>query len=127
LGEIRLAVLRISPPDWAEHADPFEAPPRELSLNFPGVRVLDENSCSACQSTLLMFLKRYGENIFDYFGEQRPVEIAIGKGHQSVPKGTLCLGNCTIQHRSAGPFVPGCPPVVSTIHNVLTGAKTKDD
>lgn len=127
LGEIRLAMLRISPPDWAAHADPFEAPPRELSLNFPGVRVLDENSCSACQSTLLMFLKRYGENIFDYFGEQRPVEIAIGKGHQSVPKGTLCLGNCTIQHRSAGPFVPGCPPVVSTIHNVLTGAKTKDD
>ncbi len=127
LGEIRLESLHISPMDWACHAEAFEEPPRELSLNFPGVRVLDENSCSACQSTLLMFLKRYGENIFDYFGERRPVEIAIGKGHETLPTGTLCLGNCTIQHRKTGPFVPGCPPVVSTIHNVLTGAKTKDD
>ena len=127
LGEIRLECMRVTPVDWARHVDRFEEPPRELSLNFPGVRVLDENSCSACQSTLLMFLKRYGDNLFDYFGEQRPVEIAIGKGHQTLQAGTLCLGNCTIQHRTVGPFVPGCPPVVSTIHNVLTGAKTKDD
>jgi uncharacterized protein (DUF362 family) len=127
LGEIRLDRLRVSPPGWERHARAFEEPPRELSLNFPGVRVLDENSCSACQSTLLMFLKRYGDAVFDYFGQRRPVDIAIGKGHASVPPGTLCLGNCTLAHRQAGPFVPGCPPVVSTIHNVLTGKSTKDD
>ncbi len=127
LGVIGLEQMRITPDDWASHAEPFEEPPRELSLNFPGVRVLDQNSCSACQSTLLMFLKRYGENLFEYFGERRPVEIAIGKGHDTLPAGTLCLGNCTIKHRITGPFVPGCPPVASTIHNVLTGTKTKDD
>ncbi len=127
LGEIKLEAIRISPSDWGLHVDPFAEPPRELSLDFPGVRVLDENSCSACQSTLLMFLKRYGENIFDYFGEQRPVAIAIGKGHVRLEPGTLCLGNCTIEHRKLGPFVPGCPPVVSTIHHVLTrgGAKSE--
>jgi uncharacterized protein (DUF362 family) len=127
LGVIRLTQMRIAPDDWASHAEPFEEPPRELSLNFPGVRVLDQNSCSACQSTLLMFLKRYGENLFEYFGDRRPVEIAIGKGHDTLPAGTLCLGNCTIKLRKTGPFVPGCPPVASTIHNVLTGTKTKDD
>jgi uncharacterized protein (DUF362 family) len=125
LGEIRLEALQITPGDWALHASPFTEPPQELSLDFPGVQVLDENSCSACQSTLLLFLKRYGENIFDYFGEQRPVKIAIGKGHETIEPGTLCLGNCTIEHRKVGPFVPGCPPVVSTIHNVLTRGSTK--
>jgi hypothetical protein len=74
-----------------------------------------------------MFLKRYGENIFDYFGEQRPVNIAIGKGHETLDQGTLCLGNCTIEHRKLGPFVPGCPPIVSSIHNVLTRGSAKGD
>ena len=127
LGEIRLEALQVSPSDWASHVDPFAEPPRELSLDFPGVRVLDENSCSACQSTLLMFLKRYGESIFDYFDGRRPVEIAIGKGHQSLETGTLCLGNCTVEHRRTGPFVPGCPPISSTIHDVLTRSKAKDE
>ncbi len=66
-----------------------------------------------------MFLKRYGANLFDYFGSERPVHVAIGKGHQAVQLGTLCLGNCMIEHRQSGPFVPGCPPVASSIHNVL--------
>ena len=123
LGEIRLEKIRVTPEDWELLTQPFEEPPRELSLDFPGVRILDENSCSACQSTLLMFLKRYGDNLFDYFGDANPVEIAIGKGHESLKSGTLCLGSCTIQHRNVGPFVPGCPPVASTIHHVLTRGK----
>jgi len=117
--------IPVSPEDWRSHASPFAPPPRELSLSFPGVRVLDSNSCSACQSTLLMFLKRYGARIFDYFGDQRPVCVAIGKGHETVAPGTLCLGNCTIAHREAGPFVPGCPPVASVIQNVLDRTREK--
>ena len=127
LGVIDLGQIRVSPDDWAQHADSFAEPPRELSLDFPGVRVLDEQSCSACQSTLLMFLKRYGDNIFDYFGPQRPVNIAIGKGHETLEPGTLCLGNCTLAHRKVGPFVPGCPPVPSAVHSVLTRGNAKDD
>jgi uncharacterized protein (DUF362 family) len=125
LGVIDIDQLQISPSDWSKYATVFEEPPRELSLNFPGVRVLDENSCSACQSTLLMFLKRYGENIFEYFGGQRPVTVAIGKGHETLEAGTLCLGNCTIAYRDVGPFVPGCPPIASAIQNVLTLRRAK--
>lgn len=118
---------RITPTDWLSYASTFAPPPQELSLSFPGVQVLDRNSCSACQSTLLMFLKRYGEEIFDYFGEARPVYVAIGKGHEVVAPGTLCLGNCTIAHRQAGPFVPGCPPVASSIQNVLAKNSAKNE
>jgi hypothetical protein len=66
-----------------------------------------------------MYLKRYGDSLFDYFGKERPVYVAIGKGHEVVKPGTLCLGNCTLEHRKVGQFVPGCPPVASEIQNAL--------
>jgi uncharacterized protein (DUF362 family) len=119
--------IRVTPENWASYASKFAPPPAELSISFPGVQVLDRNSCSACQSTLLMFLTRYGDNLFDYFGPERPVHIAIGKGHETVQPGTLCLGNCTISHRKTGPFVPGCPPVASEIHNVLAQRGNDED
>jgi uncharacterized protein (DUF362 family) len=127
LGIIDLNRIAVSPADWAAHADAFEPPPSDVAIDFPNVKVLDENSCSACQSTLMMFLKRYGPTLFDYFPENHPVRIAIGKGHRSVEPETLCLGNCTAPHRNVGVFVPGCPPVVSTIKTVLTRGSIKDD
>lgn len=126
-GIIDLARIDVFPQDWAAHADPFEEPPRDVAIGFPNVRVLDQNSCSACQSTLMMFLKRYGPSLFEYFPAGHPVAIAIGKGHPSVDPGTLCLGNCTAPHKQVGVFVPGCPPVVSTIQTVLTRGPLKDD
>lgn len=119
--------LSVEPAQWLSLAQPFKLPPRELSIDFPGVQVLDRNSCSACQSTLLMFLKRYGDCLFDYFGAEQPVRVAIGKGHDSVPAPTLCLGNCMMAHKGVGPFVPGCPPVASSIKHVLTHDPKKGD
>lgn len=127
LGVIDEAQIDVSPLDFASHAQVFESVPTDISLSFPNVRVVDENSCSACQSTLLMFLKRHGPLLLDYFPSERPVTIAIGKGHLAVDPGTLCLGNCTAAHRATATFVPGCPPVVSTIHAVITRGTTKDD
>lgn len=126
-GIIDLGRIDVSPKDWAAFADPFDEPPRDVAIDFPNVRVLDENSCSACQSTLMMFLKRHGPTLFDYFPDDHPVTVAIGKGHHAVDPGTLCLGNCTAAHRQNGIFVPGCPPVVSTIQTVLTRGPMKDD
>jgi hypothetical protein len=126
-GCIDLAQLNVVPADYAAHAQPFEDVPKDISIDYPNVKVLDQNSCSACQSTLLMYLKRYGSELHDYFPASGPVTIAIGKGHLTVEPGTLCLGNCTAPHRHSGVFVPGCPPVVSTIHNVLTRGTAKDD
>ncbi|UCG58693.1 MAG: hypothetical protein JSU70_04100, partial [Phycisphaerales bacterium] len=94
---------------------PFAPPPDELSIEFAGFTILDQQSCSACQSTLLMFLKKYGKRLRDSTPDDKSITIAIGKGHEEVPGGTLCVGNCTAKHKDCGVFLSGCPPVASEI------------
>ena len=115
LGVIDLESIRVTPRDWEALTDPFQPAPSNLSIEFPGVRVLDEASCSACQSTLLLFLNRFGNELAEYFPDAPPIYTAIGKGHERVPPGTLCVGNCTRRHRAKGIYVAGCPPVGSAI------------
>jgi prephenate dehydratase len=114
-GVIDIDKIRIEPGNWEQWRKPFVTPPQNLSISFPDVTVLDKNSCSACQSTVLLFLKRYRKELFDYFPEKSPVRIAIGKGHDELPEGTLCVGNCVLAHKERGTFVAGCPPVASAI------------
>ena len=114
-GKIDLEQIDVSPDGWQKWSRPFAAPPENLTIEFPNVTVLDNNSCSACQSTLLLFLRKHREHLFDYLPKDKPLHIAIGKGHTELPEGTLCLGNCTINQRGQGIFVPGCPPVGSQI------------
>ncbi len=113
-GKIDFNSIQVTPGDWQDYAKVFEKSPDNLSIEFPNVTIHDKNSCSACQSTLLLFLKRYGDRIFEYFKET-PINIAIGKGHDILPENTLCIGNCTFKHKGIGIYVPGCPPVGSVI------------
>ncbi len=127
-GVIDLAQITVTPENWRNWCSPFARPPQNLTIEFPNVTVLDNNSCSACQSTLLLFLKEFGDRIFDYLPDKH-LNIAIGKGHTELPEKTLCVGNCTARFKS-GPdtsgFVPGCPPVASEILKKLTGKTTLD-
>ncbi len=123
-GEIQLDRIQVAPESWRQWAQPFAPPPENLTLAFPDVTVLDNNSCSACQSTLMLFLKQHRQQLFDYFPKEIPVRVAIGKGHTDLPEKTLCLGNCTARQKHRGVFVPGCPPVASEILNALTGQPT---
>ena len=117
-GIIDLENIKVSPQDWKEAGTPFELPPENLSIEFSGVTILDEQSCSACQSTLLLFLKRYGEELYGNRPDNKDAHIAIGKGHEDLPPDTLCIGNCTAKHKNGRPFIAGCPPVASEILNV---------
>jgi len=117
-GTIEIDRIDVDPEDWKTFGKPFDLPPENLSIEFPGVTVLDDQSCSACQSTLLLFLKRFGEELFRPGTET--INIAIGKGHKSVPPDTLCIGNCTAKLKKGKPFVSGCPPVASEILDVYT-------
>jgi uncharacterized protein (DUF362 family)/Ni,Fe-hydrogenase III small subunit len=119
-GVIDLDRLCVTADNWRDFASPFDPPPEKLTIEFPNVSILDENSCSACQSTVLMFLQRNRERIFDYFPDASKINIAIGKGHCDLPAGTLCIGNCTISQRGKGVFVPGCPPVASQILRAIS-------
>ena len=116
-GVIDLDRISVSPPNFKDVRDPFALSPKALSLEFPGFTILDKQSCSACQSTLLMFLKQHGQQLLDERKDDKDIIIAIGKGHADLPAGTLCVGNCTAKHRKNRPFVPGCPPVSSEILN----------
>ncbi|VGO16484.1 hypothetical protein PDESU_05075 [Pontiella desulfatans] len=118
-GIIDLDRIRVSPDSWQDYASEFKAAPKNLSFEFPNIEVLDKNSCSACQSTLLLFLQRFGESLADYIPEDEPLRVAIGKGHDELPDGTLCIGQCTIRQKEGGIFVPGCPPVGSQIFKTL--------
>ncbi len=116
-GVIDLDKINVSPPNWKDVRDPFALSPAGLSLEFPGFTILDKQSCSACQSTLLLFLKQHGEQLLSDRKDDKNIVIAIGKGHADLPEDTLCVGNCTAKHRKNRPFVPGCPPVSSEILN----------
>jgi len=119
-GVIDLERIVATPDNWRDFVRPFDRPPETLTIQFPNVTVLDQSSCSACQSTLLLFLTRHRQRILEYFSSPNPIHIAIGKGHADVPDQTLLLGNCTAQHRGKGVFVPGCPPVGSQILATIT-------
>lgn len=114
-GVIDLDSIDVSGKNWRDVQNTFALPPDQLSIEFSGFTILDEQSCSACQSTLLMFLRRYGKQLRDQVPDEKDIVVAIGKGHKDLPIGTLCVGNCTAKHRNCGVFVSGCPPVASEI------------
>ena len=119
-GLIDIEKIKIHPETWMNLVSPFSPPPDNLSIEFPEFNILDKNSCSACQSTLILFLKKYGKVIPDYFPENTDINIAIGKGHDKVPKNTICIGNCMAKFKQKK-FVKGCPPVGSEILKTITG------
>lgn len=125
-GVISMDAITVLPDEWRKWISPFAPPPENLAIAFPDINILDKNSCSACQSTLMLFLKRYGNRIFDYFPKGTKINIAIGKGHKVIPDGTICIGNCTALHRSKGIFIPGCPPVGSQILTAISGVQSVD-
>lgn len=126
VGVIDLDRIDASPEDWRSWSSPFSSSPTDLKVEFPDVTILDKRSCSACQSTLLLFLKRYGDQVFDYFPPESEVRMAIGAGHKEVAEGTVCIGNCTTRHKERGIFVPGCPPVASEILGALRAMPSTD-
>jgi uncharacterized protein (DUF362 family) len=125
-GTIDLEAIRVVPEYWRTWASAFQPAPVSIDIEFPGIEIRDSNSCSACQSTLLLFLKQYGSAILDYCPPGGSMTIAIGKGHAQLAAGTICLGNCTAAHRAATCFVPGCPPVGSEILKAITGQTSLD-
>ncbi len=125
-GVIDIEKMEITPGNWMDWRVEFAGPPENLTIEFPNVTVLDNNSCSACQSTILMFLKENADRLFDYLPAGEKLSIAIGKGHTELPEKVLCVGNCTAAFKKTNRFVPGCPPVSSEILKKLIGKTSLD-
>ena len=120
-GVIDMDKIDVSPDNWQDWCVEFAKPPKNITIEYPNVKVLDNNSCSACQSTVLLFLKEHGGKLFDYLPEGEKLNIAIGKGHTELPEKTLCVGNCTAKFKNSHNFLHGCPPVSSEILKKLIG------
>ncbi|MBM4348934.1 MAG: DUF362 domain-containing protein [Deltaproteobacteria bacterium] len=118
-----LEKVSVDPADYLKWRDPFEPSPSQLSIPYPDVAVYDEGSCSACLSTLLVFLQNYYDQLDDYRLGDKRVHIGIGKHLDDCPQGTLLIGNCTSGLKKRGTFVRGCPPIASQIMGVLTKKK----
>ena len=119
LGEIDPQKISVEPKDYSKWVMPFEPPPSKLSIPFPHIIVHDEGSCSACLSTLLVFLQDYHSRLTDYRLEDENIHIGIGKHLNAFPKGTILIGNCASKMKSRGKFILGCPPVSSQIADRL--------
>ncbi|RMD75597.1 MAG: DUF362 domain-containing protein, partial [Lentisphaerae bacterium] len=125
-GVIDLSRLSVVPADWTKWCETFATAPKDLSMSLPPFYILDRKSCSACQSTLFLFLKRYGDAILEYYrdaGQELP-QWVIGKGHESLPENVICIGNCTARYGRQDRFVGGCPPVASAILATIDPEKT---
>ena len=127
LGEIGRKGISVEPDDYLKWKIPFALPPSQLSIPYPDVRVHDEGSCSACLSTLLVFLNDYHLRLSDYHLPDGKIHMGIGKNLNVCPKGTLLIGNCTSKMKRRGVFVQGCSPVASHIWETLSGKRRKGD
>ena len=66
-----------------------------ISVEFENIKIYDKESCSACQSTLMLFLRRFKDDMRPYVLHDGKFHIAIGKGVDDAMEGTLFVGNCT--------------------------------
>lgn len=109
------------PKDLSKYVSEIEPPPKSISIKYPNVRVLDIDSCSACLSTLFVFLKHHKEFIDKNFTSEKPLNLAIGKGIKNVNlyEPTFLIGNCTACKRTEGIFIKGCTPVESIIRRTI--------
>jgi hypothetical protein len=123
LGEIQFKQISIGPEDYLKWEVPFNPPPLKLSIPFPDIVVHNEGSCSACLSTLLVFLQDYHHQLEGFRLKDRKVHIGLGKHLKTCPEGTILLGNCTSKMKSKGVFIQGCPPVASQIWNTFLKKK----
>ncbi len=120
---IHLEDYDISPANFKDFALNFKRPPTEIAIEYPDVKLYDIESCSACLSSVMFFLKRFKTDMSQYLQDDGKLHLAIGKGItcDNVKKGSILIGNCTRKAKEAGIFVPGCPPVATQIYKGITG------
>jgi uncharacterized protein (DUF362 family) len=122
-GVTSLADIATIPEDIGRFRVDFAVPPTEIVIENHMVNLLDEGSCSACQSSVYLFLKNNEALIGDYIGECGHFNIAIGSDVADVPEDTFLIGNCTVCHKDKGTFLVGCPPsqtiVMETVREKL--------
>ncbi len=118
---------RVIPEEFEKYISPYQVPPTNLSVQFENIRIYDKESCSACQSTLMLFLRRFKDDMKQYALHDGKFHIAIGKGVNDAIDGTVFVGNCTRFMKDKGVVVLGCPPVPTRIYEAITGREPDEN
>jgi len=122
-GPSSLEDITTVPDDVTPFSTGFAVPPTEIVIQNQMVNLLDEGSCSACQSSVYLFLKNNEALIGEYIGRHGHFNIAIGSDIEDVPDDTFLIGNCTVCHKEKGTFLIGCPPsqtiIMETLREIL--------
>jgi len=113
-------VPTVDPENYLAWQVDLDAPPATLDFTFPGIDLEAPQACSACMSTLLLFLKAYLPRVKLEQLSDKTLKIKVGKGVNPGGERELFLGNCTYSASKNGIFVKGCPPVSSHIFEILS-------
>ena len=117
--------ISVLPENYLNMKSDFTPSPDKISFNYPDIEIYDEESCSACLTTIFMFLKRYHKSLGPYRGTDGKLHLAIGQGVRNCSPGTIYVGNCSCMVSDSNDCikVTGCPPISSQIWESLTCKK----
>ena len=115
--------------EYKQHIVHYKRPPEKVSIQYPNVVLYDRESCSACLSTVMLFLKRFHTDMSQYLFPDGKFHIAIGKGlnPDEMHPDTILIGNCARKCRLGGKYIPGCPPVPTRIYKEITGHEPEEN
>ena len=110
LGVIDSEAIEINGERIASVVKRFIDPQTVFAQRYPGVVLLDDKACSACEGELqspLFYIREAGctENL-------NGLTILMGVQDQEPPRSNklLVMGRCTRPYQDRGIFIPGCPP-----------------
>lgn len=122
-SSLSITDYKVFPVDFIKYRVNYKSPPDNIAIEYPDVLLCDKESCSACLSTVMFFLKRFKEDISKYKSKDGMLNFAIGKGVtlHDIKENTVLIGNCTSGLKNYGIYIPGCPPVPTRIYKAITG------
>ena len=102
--------IRTIPDNIKPFQTDFEIPPTEVKIEDKKINLIDVSSCSACLSSVFLFIKNNEPMIQNYFNEYGQLNLAIGKDVKDIPEGSVIVGNCAKHEKHKGLYIKGCPP-----------------
>ncbi|MFC2137609.1 DUF362 domain-containing protein [Bacteroidota bacterium] len=117
----------VYPENYQDYIVPYKKPPQNISVKFENIEVYENEACSSCLSTLMLFLRRFKDDMLSYVLNDGKFHIAIGKGVKHAKEGTVFVGNCTCKNKDKGIYIKGCPPVPTRIYEAITGVEPEEN
>jgi len=118
-GAYSIGDITTVPEDIEPFRTDFVTPPQDIKIENHMVNLIDVGSCSACLSSVFLFVNNNKSLIHKYFNEYGQLNLAIGKNISDVPEGSVVIGNCADCQKHRGVFIRGCPPTQTLLKQTI--------